>query len=276
MPLEIYRHNTLPYPILFFEQALIDFNINSDGVVNGQVLTADIDGVIELDFSYRNISDLTGIENFSALKILNCEQNNLIEIDVSSNLLLEELFCGNTHDDVVGNVFEFIDLSQNPNLTTFWVQGAMSWSAPKMISLKNGNNAILTDVNLLCYADSPISCPSICVEVDDANGANNNNLPYFNWWYKNVIFSEDCALSVQSFESEEIYIYPNPAHDIVHIEIPAYLEIVKTQLFDITGRLIQQSESSELRLDVSDISSGQYILKIYANTGAMTTKLMVN
>jgi hypothetical protein len=41
---------TTAIPDQNFEQALIDMNIDIDGVINGQVLTSDIDDVIELDF----------------------------------------------------------------------------------------------------------------------------------------------------------------------------------------------------------------------------------
>jgi len=62
---------TTAIPDETFEQALIEMNIDSDGVVNGQVLTADIENVVELDFESVSFTDyiayLTGIEDFTAL-----------------------------------------------------------------------------------------------------------------------------------------------------------------------------------------------------------------
>jgi len=74
-----------------FEQALIDLGIDSDGIINGQVLTIDIEGVIILDVNYSNIQDLTGIEDFAALEILDVSGNELIALNVSSNIELKEL-----------------------------------------------------------------------------------------------------------------------------------------------------------------------------------------
>ena len=65
-----------------FEQALID--LNYDDVLNDSVLTANISGVTYLDVTGHNVSDLTGIEGFTALTYLNCYGNQLTSLDVSS------------------------------------------------------------------------------------------------------------------------------------------------------------------------------------------------
>jgi hypothetical protein len=63
-----------------FEEALIDLNIDSDGLVNGQVLTSNIENIVELNFSnlydtasYDGviITDFTGIVDFESLEVLN-------------------------------------------------------------------------------------------------------------------------------------------------------------------------------------------------------------
>ena len=50
-----------------FEQALIDLNIDS-GAIDGQVPTTAINTLTSLNVSNKNISDLTGIEDFTSLK----------------------------------------------------------------------------------------------------------------------------------------------------------------------------------------------------------------
>ena len=55
-----------------FEQALIDIGIDSDGILNGTILTDDISKITYLPLFDRNISDLSGLENFSGLKKLDC------------------------------------------------------------------------------------------------------------------------------------------------------------------------------------------------------------
>ena len=74
-----------------FEQALIDLGIDSDGTINGQVLTSDIDTVTVLNVRYKQIYDLTGIEDFTALEDLNIELNHIQTLDLFGNLNLKTL-----------------------------------------------------------------------------------------------------------------------------------------------------------------------------------------
>ena len=62
-----------------FEQALIDLGIDSEGTLDGQVLTADIIGVTTLNVSSKGITDLTGIQAFTALETLHCYSNVLLQ-----------------------------------------------------------------------------------------------------------------------------------------------------------------------------------------------------
>ncbi|MFB9056828.1 T9SS type B sorting domain-containing protein [Mariniflexile ostreae] len=99
-------------PDLNFEQALIDLGYDS-GPLNGSVPTANISGIKNLDVTNQNISDLTGIENFTSLTVLNCENNNLTSLNTSNNLFLKQLFC-NT------NKLTTLEVSKNENLNILW------------------------------------------------------------------------------------------------------------------------------------------------------------
>ena len=61
-----------------FEQKLID--LGYDDILDGYVLSGSVKDVLELDVSISNISDLTGIQNFVSLKILDCSENQLIRV----------------------------------------------------------------------------------------------------------------------------------------------------------------------------------------------------
>ena len=76
-----------------FEQALIDLEIDTDGIINGQVLTSEVEVVTTLDVRYRNIQDLTGIEDFAVLEELDIRGNYITTLDTSENLELEVLIC---------------------------------------------------------------------------------------------------------------------------------------------------------------------------------------
>jgi len=74
---------TTAVPDANFEQALLDAGIDSDGIVNGQVLTSDISGITNLDVKSKNINDLTGIESFTSLQTLDCSWNGLNSLNLS-------------------------------------------------------------------------------------------------------------------------------------------------------------------------------------------------
>ena len=61
---------TTSIPDEYFEQELIDLGIDSDETLNGLILTEDIINVETLNLINSNISDLSGLQEFSSLKTL--------------------------------------------------------------------------------------------------------------------------------------------------------------------------------------------------------------
>ena len=102
---------------------VLDIDPNHDG----EIESSEIVEVFWLDVSSGNISDLTGISNFSALKVLVCNNNSLTSLDLGDSLSLRALNAAhntlnsiNVHlDQTVGG----FDLSYN-NLTAFDVESA--------------------------------------------------------------------------------------------------------------------------------------------------------
>jgi hypothetical protein len=113
----------------YFE-AYLEANGMGDGISgNDFVLTANINTVTFLNVGQENIADLTGIEAFTALTTLNCWNNQLTSIDVSTNIALTDLDC-------YGNQLTSLDL-------------------------RNGNNTSFTEINAQ-------NNPSLyCIGVDD-------------------------------------------------------------------------------------------------------------
>lgn len=80
-------------PDVNFENYLENHGMGDGVQGNGQVLTANIENVTELDVGAEGIYDLTGIEDFTALEGLVCSYNNLTSLDVSNNQNLIYLLC---------------------------------------------------------------------------------------------------------------------------------------------------------------------------------------
>ena len=104
----VFAQTTTAVPDTNFEQALINMNIDTNGL-NGNILNNDAVGVHYLDVSNQYIQDLSGIEAFTNLKKLNCSYNILSSLNISQNSHLEEI---NANDNIINS----IDLSQNTKL----------------------------------------------------------------------------------------------------------------------------------------------------------------
>ena len=75
-------------------EAYLEANGMGNGITNDDsVLTANINTLSYLNVSYQNISNLTGIEDFTALTFLDCKDNQINSLDLSSNLYLEFVAC---------------------------------------------------------------------------------------------------------------------------------------------------------------------------------------
>lgn len=75
-----------------FQKALRDLGIDT-GNKPDSVLSSSLFNIPELNVDSKNISDLTGIQDFESLKNLYCRSNNIKSLDMTNNRLLEGLFC---------------------------------------------------------------------------------------------------------------------------------------------------------------------------------------
>ena len=76
---------------------------------NGVLTPAERYAVTEIDVENKYISNLSGLQFFPNLKVLNCSHNRLTKLDVSKNTVLQELVCWE-------NQLTSLDVSQNPAL----------------------------------------------------------------------------------------------------------------------------------------------------------------
>jgi hypothetical protein len=173
-----------------FEQRLI--NLGLDDLLDGQVLTSNINIVSSLIVSMSSISDLTGIEDFTALTLLSCGHNPLTNLDLSNNTLLTTLWCyesqltclniANGNNTDIG----WLSLGGNPNLTCIEVDDA-SWSTanwpeilePQFSFSENCDNECSTsDVGIHELKPSRILLKIIDMMGRETKGAKNELLLY--------------------------------------------------------------------------------------------------
>jgi len=271
---------TTAIPDANFEQALINLGIDSDGTINGQVLTADVETVTTLDINYYDtnigyIQDLTGIEDFVNLEVLNVNGHALTALNVSHNLQLRELYCS-SGDTYFSMLFTSLDLSHNPNMEILFGDGLVFLES---LNLKNGNNSILSQVSLPCIAHGGMPCDLSelrCVKVDNETAATNGDAPYSSWYFQSSTFaySEDCTTGVTDHKIEDIDIYPNPIKSSLFIKNRKQLKINKITLYDILGNVIFTENKFVHQIKLSELKSGTYFIRIETDKGVINKRIL--
>ena len=94
------------FPDANFRTVVENFDTNKDGSLSDTEIAA----VEEIDCSRKGITNLKGIEYFTALRLLKCNRNQLTTLDVDKNTALEKLYCSN-------NKLTSLDVSKNISLT---------------------------------------------------------------------------------------------------------------------------------------------------------------
>ncbi|MFT6503343.1 MAG: hypothetical protein ACJASQ_003478 [Crocinitomicaceae bacterium] len=115
-------------------EAYLESNMMGNGIPNDDyVTTANISSVLSVNVTNLSISNLTGIEDFTALTSLVCSDNLLTSIDVTQNTALTTLWCNN-------NQLTSLDVSQNLSLDDLWC------SINPLTSLNVTQNTALIDL----------------------------------------------------------------------------------------------------------------------------------
>ena len=169
-------------------------NTNSDGEIQVSEASA-FTGWINVH--NKDISDLTGIEEFTSLIYLYCYDNQLTSLDVSSCSALTYLYCND-------NQLIYLDVSSCSNLILL----DCSNNQLECLNVKNGNNANFTQ---FFYANNNSNL--ICIEVDDVNFSTNN-------WTNidsQTSFSSDCGNSGCSLSINELSKNPKKLIQIVDV-----------------------------------------------------------
>ncbi|MEX0997008.1 MAG: T9SS type A sorting domain-containing protein [Flavobacteriaceae bacterium] len=209
------------------------------------------------------------------LEYIELTDNFLETLELSNNTLLKELYCGNM-GQVPSNEISSLDLSNNPNLEILNAENLYNLTT---LNLKNGSNAILTEVFMMCsFEGEPCLLPLTCVEVDDAVAANANQPPYSSWSIEaNFVYSEDCTLSNPDFKSPFFFkFYPNPVVDYLIFETQNCTNCI-AKLYSTTGKLLKTHNFSlsQNAIDVEGFNTGLYFIVVENEYGITQTQKFV-
>ncbi|MGG5486515.1 leucine-rich repeat domain-containing protein [Gaetbulibacter sp. PBL-D1] len=272
-------------PDVNFEQVLID--LGYDTVINGQVLTSNINTVTTLNVYNKNIGNLNGIQDFSALEELNCAANQLTALDVSQNANLETLYCFQnqlqvidvsnntqlTYLDCSNNQLTVLDVDQNQYLERLYctdndllVLDVSLNGDLYTLSCYNNNlhglnvaNANNTNFNLFQAQNNP---SLTCIQID-----NGFTPPTGSSWEKDATasYSDSCStLGIETTTIDALKMYPNPVEEYLTITSKTPLTF---QLYNVQGQLLKTVKvDGNTTIDFNDLPSDMYFLRSKNNS----------
>ena len=135
-----------------FKEYCKTFDTNNDGKLSIDEAQA----VISIHVYEKGIVSLKGIEYFTNIIYLGCDDNKLVTLDVSKNTALEQLSCINTN-------LTNLDVSKNTKLIAMWCyqNNLTSLDISKNMDLEElgcTNNPLLT--NIYVWAGFDIASPN--------------------------------------------------------------------------------------------------------------------
>lgn len=109
-----------------------------------------------------------------------------------------------------------------------------------------------------------------------------------NFKVSNVIFDpEKWILTINplitqktEIKDTKIDLFPNPASNDINIDVPANFTVISYQIYDTLGTLIisksDNIDGKKIKIDVSDLKKGTYILILQLNNGFVSKKFIKN
>ncbi|WP_435412222.1 S8 family serine peptidase [Psychroserpens mesophilus] len=92
----------------------------------------------------------------------------------------------------------------------------------------------------------------------------------------NLELAREIGLSLSEEQFVRFKVFPNPVTDILNIQIPASTEATNLKIYNVLGKLVLEKTitKSEIRLDVSSMASGVYMMSFTSDKGSKTFKLI--
>lgn len=217
------------------------------------------------DYVYSSINGMTDTPTFNSI------QGNLPQMPVYASSF-----------EVYSNGLVFIGTENGLFFTSDFNASSVEWFY---------EDAIFGDVPVFAISQQSVKWPTAVYPVGEDYlyypGANNYGAMYIGTFGAGIYVSKD-LIGFEDFEAPiakegSIELYPNPAQNQINIAYyTANNSTLNIDIFDLSGKLIlnQQIESqsghSILELDVFDIQSGSYIVRLTDGQKQYQTKLVIS
>lgn len=239
--------NIIDYNIGYMDLKSINFIDGNNIIVGGRAGNG-------LSYGYPENS-------FGKTAVVNLQDFSIIEVDFPS--LHSVLDIKSTSNRVFASNWAY----QNPNeLIIMSDNGGETWHQSEIIDNNGFNASVINSIDFVndsvgyalqrstiyrtTNAGGPLG-PQVGTIIQGASSITENTVPF------------------------ELNVYPNPTDNILNIEAPFNSNL---ELHNISGKLIKSFSQStdKTQIDVSNIASGVYLLKVLNDAGTVTRKIIIN
>ena len=232
----------------------------------------DLTQLKKLDCSRSFLTELD-LTNLTQLQEFGCIKSIFTELDMTCCTQLQYLYCYDNKLfklDLSGldkmKEKDFIGIRQSPQLTLYKNENDEYTCS---ISLNNPtfeNSAISYSDGILKSANNTVTSTSFTIQTNKEGCELSGEM---NFSYSDV--------GIDSLSDEPLQIYPNPTTGKLTIDY-GQLIIDKIEIFDIARKIvssnIQISLSSNHEIDISNLNSGIYFVKVTTERGEIVKKIV--
>ncbi|MFM2213394.1 MAG: hypothetical protein RL427_657 [Bacteroidota bacterium] len=204
--------------------------------------------LINLNLTGNNLTSLD-LSNCPNLEYIYVAQNKLTSLNLDNVNYVKYFFC----DD---NLLASLNVNSMFNLQIFSCKN-------NLLNSLSTKNSIIEDT--IDFSGNP-DLQSICCDVNEQvymqNQCNLNG-------NASAVVVSDCGTESSS---SKIAMYPNPASDLLHLS--STKKINKVEVYAMNGLMVISTEDVGTSIDLKELQSGMYFVKIYEDEGEKNMKFI--
>lgn len=163
----------------------------------------------------------------------------------------------------------------NQTKTISWTKSYADTVEVKYIGLNTQTNAVdtITLANNITADSFNLTLPNvysnITVWVKEASVVKNPTYAAFDTLNFNLKLIN--SVNKNDVINHLVSVYPVPSNGVVFVNMPSNIQLNKIEIFDVTGKLVDTTTSSQINLT----QKGIYIIKVITNDGVATKRIII-
>jgi len=218
-------------------------------------------GTLSFTYTIANSNNLTDV----GLTTIIVDKNN---DSSSAPRATDDLYNIEKNETVKLNPLETGTSDSTPDgseIVLTFINGEEVLEENREIEVPNGKVVIndLDDINFIPNTDF-IGDVVFSYEISNYNGETDTGVQKIN-----VV--DNNALSLNEYLNNDFTLYPNPAKDKLSIKIDSEINLI--EIYTLLGKKVLQSKAQQ-EIDISQLSSAVYFIKVYTQEGAGIKKFI--